>query len=47
MYIIIHRLTVSLYHGSSVWPDASSRDQNPADFTSVGYLTPDPSSFSA
>ena len=49
IYIVIHRQTVSLYHNSSVWldtRDASSWDRNPADFTSVGYLTPEKSSFS-
>ena len=47
-YIAIHRKTVSLYHNSSIWldmQDASSWDQNPADFTSVWYLTPKLSSF--
>ena len=36
-YVAIHRHTVSLYHNSSVW--LHPRDQNPTDFTSVGYLT--------
>ena len=42
IYIVIHRQTFSLYHSSSVWLDpryTSSRHRNPADFTSVGYLT--------
>ena len=46
-YIVIHRQTVSIYHNSPVLlgvQDASSWDQNPADFTSVGYLTPELSS---
>ena len=46
---IVHRLTVSLYHNSFVWldpRDTSNWGRNQADFTSVGYLTPDPSSFS-
>ena len=41
--IVIHRQNVSLYHNSSVRlnpRDASSRDQNPVDFTSVEYLIP-------
>ena len=48
IYIIIHRQTLSLYHKYSVWldtRDASRWDQNPADFTSLGYLTPDLSLF--
>ena len=47
---LIHRQTVSLYHNPSVWldpQDASSQDRNLANFTSVGYLTPKPSSFLA
>ena len=40
--IVIHRQTVSLYHDSSIGletSDASSWNRNPADLTSVGYLT--------
>ena len=36
IYIVIHRLTVSLYQNSSVWldtQDASSRGRNPLNFT--------------
>ena len=43
IYIYSDLLAVSLYHNSLMWldmRDASSRDRNPADFTSVGYLTP-------
>ena len=39
-----------MYHNSSVWLDtldASNWDRNPADFTSVGYLTVKISCFSA
>ena len=43
IYIVIHRLTVSLCPNSSVWLDAS----NLADFTSVGLPPQEPSSFSA
>ena len=50
IYIVIHKQTISLYQNSSVWldpQDTSSRDRNPADFTSVGYLTPERPTFSA
>ena len=50
IYIVTHRQTISLHHNSPVWidtRDASSWDRNPADFKSVGYLNPEPSSFSA
>ena len=40
-YIVIHRQTASMYHKSLVW--LVTRDN----FTSVGYLTPETSSFSA
>ena len=42
IYIVIHRLTVSLYHNSSVWLDtwdAPSRDGNPPNFTSGWWHT--------
>ena len=50
IYSVIHRQTVTLYHNSSVSldpRDTSSRDQNDADFTLLGYLILDPSSISA
>ena len=43
IYIVIRRQTVLLYHNSSVWlnpRDDSSRDHNPSDVKSIGYLTP-------
>ena len=43
IYIYDHSQTVSLYHCSSVWlnmRDVSSCNQNSANLTSVGYLTP-------
>ena len=48
IYIVIQRQTVSLYLNSSVWldmRDASSWNRNPTDFSSVGYSTPNLSSF--
>ena len=48
--IVIHEQTVFLYLNSSMrqnLQDSSSQDQNPADFMSVGYLTPEPMTFSA
>ena len=36
----LFRCITTLQYGYTAW-DASSRDRNPADFTSVGYLTPD------
>ena len=48
IYICSHPQTVSLYYDSSLCldlRDASSRDWNPAVFTSFGYFTPEPSSF--
>ena len=50
IYIVVPRHTISWYHNSSLWlhpQDASSRDQNPADFTPVGYIILKPSSYSA
>ena len=50
IYIVIHWQTVLLYHNSSVWLDlwdASSQDWNLANFTSVRYLTLEPSLFSS
>ena len=50
IYIIIHRQTVLLYHTTSVcldMQDVSSWDRNPADFMSIGYLTPKLSSLPA
>ena len=49
IYIVIQRLTVLLYHNSSMWldkRDVSNGYQNQADLTSVGYLTQELSSFS-
>ena len=48
IYIVIHT-EFSFYQNSSVWldtQDASSLERNPADTMSVGYIIPDPSSFS-
>ena len=50
IYIVIHSATVSLYHNFSVWLDTwdiTSWLRNPADFTSVGYFTPNLSYLSA
>ena len=49
VYIIIHKQTALLYQNSSVWSDTrdvSSWDQNPAEFTPVGYLNSELASFS-
>ena len=43
IYIYSHPQTFLLYLNSLVWPDmqdGTSWNQNPADFTSVRYLTP-------
>ena len=43
-------MCIYIYHNSSVWldtQDASSWDQNPPDFTSGRYLTPELLAFSA
>ena len=45
IYIYCHTEIVSLYPSTIVWVDTSSWDRNPAEFSSVGYLTHEVSSY--